>query len=402
MNFEADSKGKILLISNDNLELRHVPGDDCTFGDLFRFAHTFDGYDVFGDHAGAIAAAENCNADGDDLSTLRNFLFIQARGWRHGGGPEPKHHEWEIERRALSSIRRILSHGDDGFTLTLQSLLEQSGVDLSDALIMRHTPPGDLGTAYPSLAATDHEDFHAYQSIQGHAYEKRLKQKGWLVSFVVDAAGQTVLAGVFEKRGEILDSSKIDAANSLLSKYGFFAGADDGRLWFDLSLTKHLGKFRGRLVVEWHNHISWCRNAESSSSIFEVTSISAESLLVPPKLPDWREIRWTWNALKSLPQSWRIAISQWRAIYLIHDTSSNKNYVGSAYGVDNLLSRWEGYGKNGDNDNKHLKPLNPEGFIFSILEVLSPTATESEVTTRESTWKRRLHTRYPEGLNGNS
>lgn len=400
MELEFDSNGNVLTISNEELSLNHVPSNGCSFGEFFKFAHTFDGYRAFGDDA--VAVCEQCNVEGNDLSSLRNFLFVKARGWRHGGGPEPTHDEWESERRALVSIRRIVSHGNDGFTLTLQSLLEQSGVDLKNALIMRHTPPGALGAVYPSLAAIDLETFHAYQSIQGPAYEKRLKQKGWLVSFVVDAAGQTVFAGVFRKQGEIADPARLPAANDLLSKYGFLHTAGDDPLWFDLSLTEHLGQYRGRLVIEWHNHIAWCRDADSPKSIFEVTSISPESLLVPPKLPDWRSIVWTWNELKSLPQSWRIAISQWRAIYLIHDSSSNRNYVGSAYGIENLLTRWEGYGKNGNNDNKHLKPLDPSGFTFSILEVLSPTATESEVTKRESTWKRRLHTLYPAGLNGNA
>ena len=399
MTLNLDSDGKVVPISNDKLELEHVPGENCTFDEYFRFAHTFDGYKAFGDDA--FTAAKDCEPGGDDLSSLRNYLFVQARGWRHGGGPEPNYEEWETERRVLRSIRRVLSYGDNGFRLTLQSLLEQSGITLSDALIMRHTPPGALGTAYPSLAATDLESFHAYQSIQGPAYEKRLKQKGWLISFVVDGSGQTVLAGVFRKRGEVSDPSRLPAANAVLAKFDFVHAAGDDPLWFDLLLTEHLGKFRGRLVVEWHNHIAWCRDADSSKSIFEVTSISPESLLVPPKLPDWRSILWSWNELKSLPQSWRIAISQWRAIYLIHDSSSNRNYVGSAYGAENLLTRWEGYGKTGDNDNKYLVPLDPDAFTFSILEVLSPTATESEVTTRESTWKRRLHTLYPAGLNGN-
>ncbi|GAA4473623.1 GIY-YIG nuclease family protein [Novipirellula rosea] len=412
MNLEYDSNGNILLIPNEDLLLENIPGDDCSFAEYFKFAHTFDGYEVFGDDA--FTVCNRCDVEGNDLSSLRNFLFIKARGWRHSGGPEPNNDEWNAERCAIRSIRRIVSERnlmstvqddiplDDGFRLTLQSLLEQSGVDLSDALIMRHTPPGALGIAYPSLAATNHEVFHAYQSIQGPAYEKRLKQKGWLISFVVDAAGQTVLAGVFRKENEILDSSKIEAANRVLSRFAFQSTAAETPIWFELSLSGHLSKFRGRLVVEWHNHISWCRDADSPKSVFEVTSISPESLLVPPKLPHWRSIIWKWDDLKTLPQSWRIAISQWRAIYLIHDSSTNKNYVGSAYGSDNLLARWEGYAKSGNNDNKHLKPLDPSGFSFSILEVLSHTATESEVTTRESTWKKRLHTLYPNGLNGNA
>lgn len=412
MELEFDSSGNVLPISNEDLSIKNIPSDGSSFGDCFQFAHTFDGYAAFGDDA--FRVRDECDLDGDDLSSLRNFLFIQARGHRHGGGPDPGDGEWESEKRAIRSIRRLLmpqseqvvnnvgSSVPNHVRLTLQQLLEQSGVPVEDALVMRHTPPGELGIAYPSLAAKNLAEFNAYQSIQGPAYQKRLQQKSWLVSFVVNAIGQTVLAGVFFKKSEIAEPERVCIANRLLSKYGYKHGSLDDPIWFDLHLTEHLAKYRGRLVVDWHNPIAWCRDASSSKSIFEITSLSVESLLVPPQLPDWRTIVWTWDRLKTLPQSWRIAIAQWRAIYLIHDTSTRKNYIGSAYGVDNLLSRWEGYAKTGDNDNKYLKPLDPKNLQFSILEVMSQTALPEEVTRRESTWKKRLHTLHPAGLNGNA
>ncbi|MGB7343038.1 MAG: GIY-YIG nuclease family protein [Pirellulaceae bacterium] len=283
---------------------------------------------------------------------------------------------------------------------TLQLLLEQSGVDLTDALIMRHTPQGGrLRAALPSLAETDLDTFNAYQSIQNPKHEKMLQKKGWLIALVVDGAGQTIFAGVFRKVGEVKDAAKIAAADRLLAVYDFQNTDVHDFIWFELSRTEHLAEYRGRLVVENWSGQSWCRHAATNP--LKIIWMAKESLLVPPKIPDWRDIVWTVNDIVTMPYSWQIAMAEWTAIYLIHDAATNKNYVGSAYGAENLLTRWQGYAHTGNNGNKYM-PKDSSGFAFTILERLSPDALPSEVIKRESNWKRRLHTIYPQGMNGNA
>lgn len=117
-------------------------------------------------------------------------------------------------------------------------------------------------------------------------------------------------------------------------------------------------------------------------------------------MPNWRDLTLTWAELKTLPESWRIKLREWRGIYHIYSTSQRKGYVGSASGAANILGHWEQYADTGHGENKHFKGLDPEEFQFSVLERLSPDAPAEHVVQREKSWKTRLHT-HQYGLNGN-
>jgi hypothetical protein len=55
----------------------------------------------------------------------------------------------------------------------------------------------------------------------------------------------------------------------------------------------------------------------------------------------------------------------------------------------------------GHGGNRRLRERDPENFHFTILELVSPTMNADDVIHREITWKERLHTRVPYGLNDN-
>jgi len=94
-------------------------------------------------------------------------------------------------------------------------------------------------------------------------------------------------------------------------------------------------------------------------------------------------------------------MQQWRGIYFIFDKEQKRGYVGSAYGEDNLIGRWNNYASNGHGGNNLLRKCNPENFEFTILELLSPAANPTDVLRREALWKEKLKTRSPFGLNEN-
>jgi hypothetical protein len=125
-----------------------------------------------------------------------------------------------------------------------------------------------------------------------------------------------------------------------------------------------------------------------------------ESALVT-SMPDWQDILLTWEQLAVLPTRWRAALSQWRGIYFIFDALAGKGYVGSAYGATNILGRWVGYAKSGHGGNQLLRDRDPKNFWFSILQRVSPDMDSDEVIRLEASWKERLHTRAPFGLNDN-
>ncbi len=108
-----------------------------------------------------------------------------------------------------------------------------------------------------------------------------------------------------------------------------------------------------------------------------------------------------WDELRVMPTRWRSALSQWRGIYYIFDSSDGKGYIGSAYGQQNLLGRWECYGVSGHGGNVLLRERDPKNFQFTILQRVSPDMDADGVIRLETTWKERLHTRAPYGLNDN-
>lgn len=129
-----------------------------------------------------------------------------------------------------------------------------------------------------------------------------------------------------------------------------------------------------------------------------VRAIIEESNFAPP-MPHWRDLLVKWQEISMLPLSWRVALSHWRGIYFIYDHSDGKGYVGSAYGQDNLIGRWDYYAQSGHGGNAALLGRNPQNFTFSILERVAPGADVAEVVAIENSWKKRLHTYIPDGMN---
>ena len=118
------------------------------------------------------------------------------------------------------------------------------------------------------------------------------------------------------------------------------------------------------------------------------------------KTPEWNETFWTWDELCRFPTKWKQDLKRWRGIYYIYDQECKKGYVGSASGTDNIYQRWTDYSKSGHGGNKLLKELDPSNFRFSILQIVPHNMGRDELISLEESWKLRLHTHEPLGLNG--
>jgi hypothetical protein len=177
---------------------------------------------------------------------------------------------------------------------------------------------------------------------------------------------------------------------------------EDGRpsvLWFDLVLTDFYASWKGKLIVKWPGReVSWYRRAHQNE--MPILAVLEDSAL-DATMPKWDEICLTWDQLGVLPTRWKAALSQWRCIYYIFDESDSKGYVGSAYGADNLFGRWRYYAKSGHGGNRLLRQRVPQNFRFTILERVKPDMDPDAVIQLEGSWKDRLHTREPFGLNDN-
>ena len=288
--------------------------------------------------------------------------------------------------------------------LELNDLLVKAGISPAEVLVMRHRPTEkELRKVLPWLAAERHDTYNAYQSNHGANVEKALSRARFLASFIGHEAGRAVFVGLYRVAG----SRQISTGdfwgishNMELQSLGTRGPQErEETLWFDLQLTETLSGWKGRLVVRWPGiERSWWRWADRNQ--IGVHAIHEESLLVP-SMPQWQVLVVEWRQLSLLPASWRLTLSQWRGVYLIFDRASGKRYVGSAAGIDNLLGRWVNYADTGHGGNRLLRGLDPENFVFSILQLLSHDAEVADVVAIEGSWKERLHTRAPWGLNEN-
>ena len=100
--------------------------------------------------------------------------------------------------------------------------------------------------------------------------------------------------------------------------------------------------------------------------------------------------------------SYKSALANQKAVYLLTDRSNGKMYVGSAtaeYGM--LLARWMAYIENGHGGNTALKALVREkgfnhikrNFQYTIIENFNAKVDDNYVIQRETYWKNVLLTR---------
>ncbi|MBI5566972.1 MAG: GIY-YIG nuclease family protein [Chloroflexi bacterium] len=193
-------------------------------------------------------------------------------------------------------------------------------------------------------------------------------------------------------------------ANSELKKYGMAGFTGEKRsslLWFDLAQTDFHKDWKGKLIVSWPPpERSWWRRAHRPANEMSILAI-LEDTAFERATPEWDAVNLTWDELRILPTRLKNALLHTRGVYYIFDTSDGKGYVGSAYGKDNLLGRWLNYAVSGDGGNRLLRQRDPHQFRFTILQRVSPDMEDKDLIRLENSWKQRLHTRKPDGLNDN-
>jgi hypothetical protein len=290
----------------------------------------------------------------------------------------------------------------------LNDLLSAKKIDARQVLVFRHRPKEpELNKVLPWLAAEKPEVFNAYQQFQGEKLENAMKGAAYVASFIGREPGKALFIGLFSIRGSKPVSREEFwqiPGNAELRKHGMHGLAlDDPRpsiLQFDVLEQKDFyASWKGKLVVGWPPpERSWWRRAHRNE--MPVLAVLEDSAL-NDLMPSWDEIEVSWNALGVLPKHWATVLSQWRGIYYIFDTSDGKGYVGSACGDKNLLGRWLDYAASGHGGNSLLRGRDAQNFRFSILHLVSQDMEGDRVVRLENTWKERLHTRPPYGLNDN-
>lgn len=290
--------------------------------------------------------------------------------------------------------------------LNLNDLLVGESIDPRSVLVLRHRPiEPEFNRVLPWLVDERPDIFNAYQQIQGGQLEsvmESMKGNGYVASFIRHEAGQALFIGLYSIAGSKSLTNKqfwkIPANIEMRELYGI-KHTRPTALLFDLEPNDFYAHWKGRLVIDWPPpERSWWRRAHRND--MKVQAILEDSAL-DSAMPEWDAIVLRWEELAFLPTRWRSALAQWRGIYYIFDSSDGRGYVGSAYGENNLLGRWHDYAARGHGGNRLLRQRDPKNFQFSILQRVSPDMDSRDVIAVETSWKKRLHTYAPLGLNDN-
>lgn len=291
--------------------------------------------------------------------------------------------------------------------IEFNDLLTKAGYEPSDVLVMRHRPTErEMRRVLPWFAEERPEVFNAYQQTQRERAEKALTNSRILASFIGLNSGEATWVGLYrvdgttpisrEEFAELPEFRELNRFGSIT-----FQERDQREVIqkFNLTRLEFCRDWLGRLTIGWPGgERSWFRRAPRNT--FPILQISKDSQFVSG-VPNWRETTLAWHELAALPHAWAAALQEWRGVYIIRDTADGKIYVGSAGGEQNLLGRWLNYAQTGHGGNKQLRARTPTTFEFSILERVSPDMDADQLVALENSWKVRLGSREPAGLNAN-
>lgn len=266
--------------------------------------------------------------------------------------------------------------------LTLAPLLLDAGIDLADAIVIRHAYVAlheNTGVRGIHPDSTDDEVL-AYTSNQGVKGFPANPPRHWVV-FVKEGGSQARLWGVVENHGEV--------------------GGDGTRRQFSVAPTELMADLAGRLVIDWNAPRSWWMRA-TTASMYPVFGIADAE---PIPFPGFDELILDYAQLQAVMRepryaSWLTALGSVKGVYLITDMKDGRQYVGKADGADSIRQRWAAYAANGHGGNRDLRGLDPTSLQYSVLRVFDPSTPEAVINAAESHYKRALGTRM-HGLNAN-
>ena len=280
--------------------------------------------------------------------------------------------------------------------LYFSDVLKKAGLDPQKVKLIRH-----------SLADKNFKEcYDAGKIIEYTSHQKKDFSKGYeywavFISGIGTLAKFHSIYKVGPSRPDTSDAIPADLPDTEASHY------DGAHAIFELTKIDVLADMEGKLTIDWGRSTrSWHQKGTTEKAI---VSIQPDEKKV---FTGFENLVRSYDELKEIVEnpdvydSWHTALSSVYAIYLIVDTETGKQYVGSAYGKDGLLGRWTDYVQTHHGNNKEMKriicncPERYHAFQFSILQILPKTITDEEVIQIENLWKSKLlSTKF--GMNDN-
>lgn len=231
----------------------------------------------------------------------------------------------------------------------------------------------------------DRDELLKYQKYQKNNVFKNCE---YIISFVGKDGTKSLFIGVF-KVGKVYKKNNA--------------------YYYDLIEEKGFDDFKDRVVVDWGSATlswhQWYSNTEK-----EVVEILPKGFF--GHFPGLLEFSLDFYDLKKLVNNvdankdWFNNLKSVNGIYLILDSKTGNQYIGSASGKEGIWQRWASYTRDGHGGNILLKDLclidseYYKNFRFSILQTLPSNILPKEVVKIENLYKVKLGTKSF-GLNQN-
>ncbi|MBT2700437.1 GIY-YIG nuclease family protein [Bacillus sp. ISL-40] len=284
--------------------------------------------------------------------------------------------------------------------MDLRNLMQFYGLDTSKKIKVARHKDEKRGYDLPLLYQIG--QFDIYQSYQEgpdfHGCE-------YLISFLGTDNNQAIFIGVYKVKS-IKKASEVPLP---LHFFYYDIYKPNRNYFYELEEMPGFADLKDRLVINWSggaiNWIQWLDRREK-----EVVQLLPKGYV--SYFPGYLNFILTHDQLKKIIENpdahkdWHKMLSAVAGIYLIVDTTSGKQYIGSASGKEGLLGRFKTYAKGADGGNVELKklidanPLHAKMLQFTLLETLPLSLTAKEVLVREELYKKKLGSRK-NGLNLN-
>ncbi len=284
--------------------------------------------------------------------------------------------------------------------LRFNMLLQDAGIDLSDVRLLRHQTDKVIGRTPYSLWRDDPDAFERYQSTQSGTPRQRARFNGrYWASFVAPSPASSLFVGLYEVRlvgsvaaGTIDPLTRVPVGGSLEKTPSYDQ--------YQCTRMNALSNYAGRLSVSWGDTSSarraWIQRADNQDKeIVELNRVFKEE-----RFPGFTKLIRQLTEIETMPHAWKEILQATCGVYLLACPKTREHYVGSAYGKEGFLGRWQAYAANNHGGNVGLKARDPSNYFVSILEVAGSTATIEDIVALENTWKLKLHSRDI-GLNHN-
>lgn len=244
-----------------------------------------------------------------------------------------------------------------------------------------------------------------FEAYQGYQQRPVFKGRQWIVSFVGTEGSRARFVGVYRVVGQR------DGRDVPLPLGCPFTQWQENPFFYDLVKESGYEDLEHRVVIEWgrgSSTRSWHQNLRNKP----VVELLPTGRIGEP-FRDYLEFTLSHDELVRLYESpsanmeWQARLSAVAGVYLVLDTATGNQYVGSAHGAKGIWGRWRGYASNGHGNNRRLKELiaenpidYPRAFSYSILQILPRTSAHDVVLEWEQRYKKKLGSRAT-GLNAN-